>query len=502
MIKLKEFIKKNPGVSLVLGFQFLRLVLLPFFGLMPQDAYYHFYGENLSLSYFDHPGMIGYILRIFTLLFGKTVFVVKIADFVVTSLTLLCFYRLASYFLSKQKLQSAFALIGTTIFISILSFNSTPDVPLLLFWTLSLICLYNAIFEENEIYWVWGGIFMGLAFDSKYTAILLHFGLLIFVIFSKKYKKLIRSPWLWLSFILSFLVTIPVFWWNYQNNFVSFLYQSSNRTEDISKLNFNPINFLGVIMHQIFLLLPILFSIIVLLTVKLLNKVIFKNKMLSDKTLFLFSFFIPTFLGFFSLAPVYWVKLNWLMPAYITGIIIASIFFSKKLLHAQIIISLIIHALFSLQILFYFVPIKSDDTWIGWNDLVEETTKLQKQYPKTFVFSADNYKTSAAMNFYSKEKVYAKNIIGLPAKQFDYLGDDLSLLNGRNAIFIDSDTQFKNYDEKGLIQPELLKYFENITELEPIIIKKGDRDIRKFWVFYCTDYQYHQQFAKYSSTNK
>ena len=72
-------------------------------GLMPQDAYYHFYGENLSLSYFDHPGMIGYILRGFTEVFGKTVFVVNFADFVVTSLTLFSFHKLAGLFLSKKK---------------------------------------------------------------------------------------------------------------------------------------------------------------------------------------------------------------------------------------------------------------------------------------------------------------------------------------------------------------------------------------------------------------
>ena len=133
----------------IIGFQIFRLLLLPFMGLMPQDAYYYLYGQNLSLSYFDHPGMIGYLLRFFTELFGTSVFVVKFTDFFVTSITLLSFYKLASYFLSKQKLARALLLISSTIFISILSFNSTPDVPLLLFWTLSLICLYKAIFENK-----------------------------------------------------------------------------------------------------------------------------------------------------------------------------------------------------------------------------------------------------------------------------------------------------------------------------------------------------------------
>ena len=120
MNKFINFTKQHPIISIIIGFQLFRLLLLPFMGLMPQDAYYHFYGENLSLSYFDHPGMIGYILRTFTTVFGKSVFVVKFADFTITSLTLISFYKLGANFLSKQKLNRAIVLITSTLFISIL----------------------------------------------------------------------------------------------------------------------------------------------------------------------------------------------------------------------------------------------------------------------------------------------------------------------------------------------------------------------------------------------
>ena len=487
--KITSYFKKNKAISWVLAFQLFRLILLPFMGLMPQDAYYHLYGQNLSLSYFDHPGMIGYILRIFTDTFGQTVFVVKFADFVITSATILSFYKLASYFLSKTKQQRALLLFASTIFVSILSFNSTPDVPLLLFWTLSLICLYKAIFEEKKWYWVLGGVAMGLAFNSKYTAILLQFGLLAFLIFSNKYRKLLLLPWVWISIIISVAVTFPVWYWNYQNEFASFAFQSSARTSSISKFEISPKNFFGAIGHQLFLLLPILFLVIITLTYKYIKRALLKFKIPQAKTLFLLAFFVPTFVGFFALTPIYWVKLNWMMPSYITGIIIAGMFINKKLLKLQLIFSIVFHVLFSLQILFYLVPIKSDDTWVGWKELAIETEDLQEKYPNTFVFSDDNYKTAACLNFFMDDKVYAQNIIGLPALHFDYLGDDLSTLNNKNAIFIDSDKRFKNKNKLGEINPLLTKYFKNVTELEPIIIKVNGKEQRKFWIFYCTDYQ-------------
>ncbi|WP_439132558.1 ArnT family glycosyltransferase [Polaribacter sp.] len=483
-------IKKNKAISCVLGFQLFRLILLPFMGLMPQDAYYYLYGQNLSLSYFDHPGMIGYILRIFSEIFGQSVFVIKLADFVITSLTILSFYKLASYFLSKEKLKRAFVLLVSTIFISILSFNSTPDVPLLLFWTLSLLCLYKAIFEDKKWFWILGGIAMGLAFNSKYTALVLQIGLLLFLLFSKQYRKLLISPWLWISIIISVAVTFPVWYWNYQNNFASFAFQSSERTSSISEFKLNPGYFFGAIGHQLFLLLPVLFLVFITFTYKYIKRALLKFKIPQAKTLFLLAFFIPTFVGFFLLTPIYWVKLNWMMPSYITGIILAGMFISKKLLKAQIIIAIVFHVLVALQVVFYWVPIKSDDTWVGWKKLALETKKLQEKYPNTFVFSDDNYKTAACLNFFMEDKVYAQNIIGKPALHFDYLGDNLALLNSRNAIFLDSDKRFTDDNKKGEHPKILDNYFKEITELQPIIIKLNQKEVRKFWVYYCTNYQH------------
>ncbi|RYE17902.1 MAG: glycosyltransferase family 39 protein, partial [Sphingobacteriaceae bacterium] len=151
MNSISNFCKQYTFLSILLAFQLFRFLLLPFFGLMPQDAYYTFYGEHLAWSYFDHPGMIGYLLRLFTTIFGKSVFVVKLTDFAVTSATLYAFYHLAGLFLSKQKQNLALGLMSSTFLISVLSTISTPDVPLLLFWTLSLIALYHAVFRQQKL---------------------------------------------------------------------------------------------------------------------------------------------------------------------------------------------------------------------------------------------------------------------------------------------------------------------------------------------------------------
>src|SRR5205814_2398657 len=84
-------------------------------------------------------------------------------------------------------------LLFSTLMITILSLVSTPDVPLVLCWILSLLFLYRAIFLEKNIYWIWAGVMMGLTFDSKYTALLLPFGTMLFLLLSSNHRKLLYS---------------------------------------------------------------------------------------------------------------------------------------------------------------------------------------------------------------------------------------------------------------------------------------------------------------------
>jgi len=284
------------------------------------------------------------------------------------------------------------------------------------------------------------------------------------------------------------MVTFPVWYWNYQNEFASFLFQSSDRTGSISKFQVNPKFFFGAVGHQIFLLLPILLIAFFTLLYKYIKKAVTKFKLPSDKVLFLLAFFLPTFLGFFLLTPIYWVKLNWMMPSYISGVLLAAIFIKKKNIKLQVYISAGIHVLVSLQVLFYLVPIKSDDTWVGWKELVIETEALQQQYPNSFVFSDDGYKTIACMTFFTEQKIYAQNIIGKPALHFDYIGDDLTILKGQTALFIDSDKRFKDKNKNGSHPAELDMYFSKVEELDPIIIQINGKDSRKFWVYACSNY--------------
>ncbi len=464
----------------------LRLVSMGLMGLMPQDAYYYYvYGEHLSYSYYDHPPLVGYMLRLFKELFGKSVFTIKLADTVISALTIAVFYKLSLYFLSPHQARKSLVLLFSTLMVTILSLVSTPDVPLLLFWCLSLIMLYNAIFKEKKIYWIWSGLMMGLAFDSKYTGIMLPAGLILFLLCSNEYRKKIISWELAACFLVFGMLVFPVVFWNVHNDFASFRFQSEER---VNTFKLTPLNFAGLIGHQAALLTPILLFFLGYILFRAFKKYILKKKTISPENLFLFSFFVPLFLGFIFVSFFYWVKLNWMMPAYITGILLAATYFSEKWIRYQVLFSLVIHVTLAVEIFFYPIQIKSDDTWFGWKELAINVNQLRSQHPGAFIFSADNNKTSSILNFYSDSMVFSNNIIGENALHFDYIGSDLKALKGRDAIFLNSIPSFSDEKKQNEFPKSIQLYFDEVSEMNPILIRNNNRPMRKFLVFYCTNY--------------
>ncbi|PSL47838.1 dolichyl-phosphate-mannose-protein mannosyltransferase [Chitinophaga niastensis] len=473
-------------VAVICMVSLLRLSFIDIMGPMPQDAYYYFYGQHFALSYFDHPPAIAWILRAFTDLFGPHVFVIKLADTLITICTLLVFYQLSKLFLSRHRAWNAWLLLYSTLMVTVLSLVSTPDVPLMLFWSLSLIAIYRAVFEGRRLYWIWAGIAMGLAFDSKYTAIFLPAGAVLYLLLSDTHRKYLWSPWLVLS-VLFFCITIsPVVIWNVSNQFASFRFQSSGR---VSGAELHPLDFFGVIGHQAAILLPVLLFALFYYLYKIIRKYKWQITRIPAEQLFLLCFFVPIFAGFFILSPVYWVKINWLMPAYITGIIWVSTWLTSRYIRWQWFFAVIVHLGLAVEIIFYPVPIHSDDTMIGWEGLGTGVKAVAAQYPDDFIFSADDYKTSAMLNLYLGKLVYSKNILGENALQFDFIGTDIHSLKGRNAIFINSLTDVNDEIDEQQDVETLRPYFSGIISLPSIVVKLHGRVVRKFLVFRCMDYQ-------------
>ncbi|MHA1113187.1 MAG: glycosyltransferase family 39 protein, partial [Alphaproteobacteria bacterium] len=105
-----------------------------------------------------------------------------------------------------------------------------PDGPLMFFLLASALCLNEALFggggkARPYLWWSLAGIFLGLAFLSKYHAALFGLGVLAYLIVTPGRRRLLVHPAPWLGAALALAVFAPALVWNAGNDWVSFLFQ-------------------------------------------------------------------------------------------------------------------------------------------------------------------------------------------------------------------------------------------------------------------------------------
>lgn len=290
---------------------FLSLVLLKtivawIFPVVGDETYYWVWGQNLQLSYYDHPAGVGLLtwlsawLQSFIPMISKSVSL-RLPFIILSTLTLFIWLKI---FLQKN--QTASDMKWFVIFymlnplLGVGGIFATPDVPLLFFWSLSYYCVLQIIKTQKKTWYILLGVFLGLGFCSKYHIVLFPLTLIISLFFSRQLKQ-IQIYRLLLTFVFGLTFSLPVLIWNYQNHWVSFLFQINH---GLSSKNFEVSWPLGYFMGQILLFNPVL--IFVLLK---------KTKAHFDKNMSL------TQWGFFTYSSTKaLVEANWPITAHVHGL--------------------------------------------------------------------------------------------------------------------------------------------------------------------------------------
>ncbi len=504
---------RRAALLVFLAAALFRAALLGAFDLMPQSAYYSTYAEHPSLSYYDHPPMIGWLLALWYGVFGRSALVLRIAVFATTLATQLGVYALGREILGKERGSSALAIFASTSTATLLSFIAVPDVPLLLFWTLALWSLHRMLLSEpppsqpasprpGDRFGSWpvAGVLMGLALLSKYTAVYLQGGLVLFLLCSPEHRRRLRTAEPWLAVALAHVVALPVYVWNARHGWASFAYQSVGRASEVSGIDWDDV--LGFLASQALVFLPVpLFAFLWIAgrdVARVLRSPLRMDRLegtgATDRAerLFLLAFSVPVFATCIGLSTVTWVKSNWPMPAYVAATLLISAHLGRRAVRWHLVTSALLHAVLAVWLLWYPVPVESDDTWFGWTELAERVESrfeaLEDEHPGLFVFSADHYKTTAELRFYTDLPVYGMNVIGWNALHYEYIGEDPDALAGRDALFVRSEAKLRPTDETGRYLERIRGFFESVRELEPIEVRRRGETVRLFRVFLCEGY--------------
>lgn len=201
-----------------------RGFLAGFHELGNDEVYYWTYAQYPDWSHFDHPGMTGWMMQVFSLnLLLDSEFFLRLSSIILMTIDTFLFYligkelknQLTGLYSALLYTASLYGFVITGVFIM-------PDTPLMLF---SLLALYLFIkyFKTNprqNYYLILGGLSCGLAMLSKYSGAFLLLGLGLYILFFQRQE--LRNKFLYLSVLLALICLLPIVIWNIQNDFVSF----------------------------------------------------------------------------------------------------------------------------------------------------------------------------------------------------------------------------------------------------------------------------------------
>lgn len=199
-------------VALLTG---LRFWAAGAFGLAADEAYYWIWSRHLALGYFDHPPMVAVLIRASTAVFGDGEFGIRWLSVLLGAAASLGVWRLVWRITDDRRLALAgAALVQGTLFLGAGAMLVTPDTPLVLFWTLALLALVEVWRTGQGAWWLAAGLAIGLAFVSKYTAVFLGAGVLIWLVAVPELRRWFLSPWTYAGGALCLAVMAPTLWWN------------------------------------------------------------------------------------------------------------------------------------------------------------------------------------------------------------------------------------------------------------------------------------------------
>ncbi|MFT8520701.1 ArnT family glycosyltransferase [Gluconobacter oxydans] len=210
----------------------IRLCLAANVPLTPDEAYYWVWSRNLQPGYLDHPFMVALWIRVGTWIAGETPLGVRLLGPLSVLPGSWALYHAARRLLlpscpwPASGLKAAL-LLNATLMLGLGAATMTPDTPLLFFITLFLYTLSRAVDPELKPraalpWWIGSAVLLGLAFDSKYTAVLIGAGLGGAVLTTGRLR---RQPGPWLAIPALFVAMSPVILWNAHYHWASFLRQ-------------------------------------------------------------------------------------------------------------------------------------------------------------------------------------------------------------------------------------------------------------------------------------
>ncbi len=438
--------------AVVAAVALLTLLRLAFARVLPlgdDETFYWEWSRHLAPGYLDQPPAIAWLIHASTAVFGNTAFAVHLVAAVLLGATSLALWTLAREVLGRDgAATAAVALFNVVPVFAAGGLLAVPDGPLGLAWVLTLLWTWRAANSKggpvlrgaNGRAWLYAGIWLGLALDSKYTAVALPVSVALWLAAAPPYRVWLRRPEPYAGLAIALLLFAPVVWWNATHHWASFYFALAGRPGWSAGPN-APL-FVGL---QFVYLAPLLFPWLIWALV-----VATRRGLAGDgRWLFLAASGIPVIAGIVAASLVGAAKGHWAAPGYLAATVALAALVTERPsrersrawrfgmtagIVSAVLVTVLTHALplISAAVL----PPRLDPTvdYYGWPAAAPTIAAVaRRDAHRPFFITSDRYQVLAQFDFSTGGRYPAASVTG--RDQYVYW-TRWSDLRGRDGLFI------------------------------------------------------------------
>ena len=427
-MRAPTLISANPGGTaialalLLLAFRFWLGAVFPITG---DEAYFTIWGLKPDWGYYDHPPMVGWWLALLTPL-SMAPWVLRLPSILLPPLLALAVF-LALRSADREKAMYA-ALAFLLVPINVWNVFITTDTPLIFFCFLAGLCWWLAKPRNDARMQALAGIFLGLAFLSKYFSVLLALVFIADVLFSPRAQRD------WRGLVIAAACALPFgllnLWWNYEHCWANLMFNLYNRHDGAGFSWRSPLLFLVILAY---VLSP------VALWQLIRGRAQLATKWREPRLRFLLLAAGLPFLLFALLSLVREVGLHWVLAFLPFFFMAAALCLSARQLRT----SVLYLGFFSLLhvVLVFTAAMLPLDTWkssryydgIVFHFRINEVVSALKTFQPEYELAADGYSSAVTASVQSGQYVFVFGTASSHARHDD-LVTDFRRYAGRNIL--------------------------------------------------------------------
>ena len=200
-----------------------RLLVAGHVHLTEDEAYYRLWSMAPALGYYDHPPMIAWWIWLGRHIAGDSALGVRLLPILASAASCFLVFDLARLVgADRATAVRAGVWFNAMFLVAAGGFLAVPDAPASLLWTATLACVLRAVRDGSWRWWAAAGLTGGLAALSKYSALFLAPGVLLWLAVTPAGRVRLRTPGPWLACLIAAGVFSLNVLWNADHQWLTF----------------------------------------------------------------------------------------------------------------------------------------------------------------------------------------------------------------------------------------------------------------------------------------